>query len=74
MKHIGWIGLGKMGTPVASNLSKVGFPLTVFHRSIEKAKPFENINVTIAQNITELVIQSDIIFSMLSNDEAVSMV
>ena len=36
MKHIGWIGLGNMGTPMASNLSKAGFPLTVFNRSIEK--------------------------------------
>lgn len=74
MKHIGWIGLGNMGTPMASNLSKAGFPLTVFNRSIEKAKPFENTNVTIAQNITELVTKSEIIFTMLSNDEAVTVV
>ena len=52
MKHIGWIGLGNMGTPMASNLSKAGFPLTVFNRSIEKAKPVENTNVTIAQSVT----------------------
>jgi 3-hydroxyisobutyrate dehydrogenase len=74
MKQIGWIGLGNMGTPMASNLSKAGFPLTVFNRSIEKTKPFENTNVKIAQNVTELVTQSDIIFTMLSNDEAVAMV
>ena len=74
MKHIGWIGLGNMGTPMASNLAEAGFPLTVFNRSIEKAKPFENTNVKIAQNVTELVTQSDIIFTMLSNDEAVAMV
>ena len=74
MKHIGWIGLGNMGTPMASNLAKAGFPLTVFNRSADKTKPFENTNVTIAQNISELVGHSDIIFTMLSNDEAVSMV
>ncbi|MCI4442052.1 MAG: NAD(P)-dependent oxidoreductase [Lentimicrobium sp.] len=74
MKQIGWIGLGNMGTPMASNLSKAGFPLTVFNRSIEKTKPFENTNVTIAQNVSELVTQSDIIFTMLSNDEAVAAV
>ena len=74
MKQIGWIGLGNMGTPMASNLSKAGFPLIVFNRSTEKAKPFENTNVRIAQNVTELVTQSDIIFTMLSNDEAVAMV
>jgi 3-hydroxyisobutyrate dehydrogenase len=74
MKQIGWIGLGNMGTPMASNLSKAGFPLTVFNRGIEKTKPFENTNVTIAQNVSELVTQSDIIFTMLSNDEAVAAV
>ena len=74
MKHVGWIGLGNMGTPMALNLSKAGFPLTVFNRSIEKVKPFENTTVKIAQNITELVTQSDIIFTMLSNDEAVTKV
>ena len=74
MKHIGWIGLGNMGTPMASNLAKAGFPLTVFNRSADKTKPFENTNVTIAHNISELVGHSDIIFTMLSNDEAVSMV
>lgn len=74
MKHIGWIGLGNMGTPMASNLAKAGFPLTVFNRSADKTKPFENTNITIAHNISELVGHSDIIFTMLSNDEAVSMV
>lgn len=74
MKHIGWIGLGNMGTPMASNLSKAGFALTVFNRSIEKTKPFENTTVTITQNLTELVRHSEIIFTMLSNDEAVAMV
>jgi len=74
MKQIGWIGLGNMGTPMASNLSKAGFSLTVFNRSADKTKPFENTNITIAQNISELVGHSEIIFTMLSNDEAVSMV
>lgn len=74
MKHIGWIGLGNMGTPMASNLSKAGFPLTVFNRSIEKTKPFEKTQVAVAPRVTKLVTDSDIIFTMLSNDEAVAMV
>ena len=74
MKQIGWIGLGNMGTPMASNLSKAGFPLTVCNRSIEKTKPFENTQVTIAQNVTELVANTNIIFTMLSNDDAVAKV
>jgi len=34
--RIGFIGLGKMGRPMASNLSKAGFSLTVYDRD-EKA-------------------------------------
>jgi 3-hydroxyisobutyrate dehydrogenase-like beta-hydroxyacid dehydrogenase len=29
-KHIGFIGLGRMGMPMASNLMKGGYELTVF--------------------------------------------
>jgi 3-hydroxyisobutyrate dehydrogenase len=74
MKHIGWIGLGNMETPMASNLLKAGFPLTLFNRSIDKTKPFENTAATIAENLWELVAESDIIFTMLSNDEALEQV
>lgn len=74
MKHIGWIGLGNMGTPMANNLLKAGFPLTVFNRSIDKTKTFENTAAIIAENLRELVAQSDIIFTMLSNDEALEAV
>ncbi|WP_396169076.1 NAD(P)-dependent oxidoreductase [Flavobacterium sp.] len=74
MKQIGWVGLGNMGTPMASNLLKAGFPLTVFNRSIDKTKPFENTAATIAENLKELVTQSNIIFTMLSNDEALEQV
>jgi len=74
MKQIGWIGLGNMGTPMASNLLKAGFPLTVFNRTIDKTKPFENTAAIIAKNLRELVAKSDIIFTMLSNDEALEQV
>jgi 3-hydroxyisobutyrate dehydrogenase len=74
MKQIGWVGLGNMGTPMASNLLKAGFPLTVFNRSVDKTKPFENTAATIAKNLRELVAKSDIIFTMLSNDEALEQV
>ena len=54
MKQIGWIGLGNMGTPMASNLSKAGFPLTVFNRSIEKAKEVAKIEYDSTKNSTFL--------------------
>ncbi len=37
-EKIGWIGLGKMGAPMAKNMVKAGFPLTVWNRTREKTK------------------------------------
>ncbi len=36
--RVGFIGLGTMGLPMARNLAKAGFPLTVFTRTAEKAR------------------------------------
>ena len=33
MERIGFIGLGIMGKPMARNLLKAGYPLTVYNRS-----------------------------------------
>ena len=40
MQSIGFIGLGTMGTGMARNLAKAGFPLTVMTRRFEKAEEF----------------------------------
>jgi len=74
MKKIGWIGLGNMGTPMAKNLEKANFPLTVYNRSIDKTNDFKGTGTTIADTIAELVKNSDIVFTMISNDTAASAV
>jgi 3-hydroxyisobutyrate dehydrogenase len=38
MKHIGYIGLGIMGRPMAANLMKAGFEVTVWNRTAGKAE------------------------------------
>lgn len=60
-----------MGYPMAKNLEKAGFPLSVYNRNKAKAAGFEEQSI-IREDIGELVDHSDIIFSMLTNDEAVS--
>ncbi|GAA4165814.1 NAD(P)-dependent oxidoreductase [Chryseobacterium ginsenosidimutans] len=72
-EKIGFIGLGNMGYPMAKNLEKAGFPLSVYNRTIEKAEDFKE-KSTVYQNISDLVKNSDIIFTMLTNDEAVKIV
>jgi 3-hydroxyisobutyrate dehydrogenase-like beta-hydroxyacid dehydrogenase len=40
IKKIAYLGLGTMGSGMASNLLKAGYQLTVWNRSPEKCKPF----------------------------------
>lgn len=72
-EKIGFIGLGNMGHPMAKNLEKAGFPLSVYNRTIEKAEDFKK-KSTVYSTVTDLVKNSDIIFTMLTNDEAVKAV
>lgn len=59
-----------MGHPMAKNLEKAGFPLSVYNRSADKAADFSAAS-QVCTDIPKLVAESDIIFTMLSNDDAV---
>lgn len=72
-EKIGFIGLGKMGFPMAKNLEKAGFPLSVYNRTIEKADDFKAKSIVFT-TVTELVKNNDVIFTMLTNDDAVKAV
>lgn len=69
-KKIGWIGLGNMGFPMAKNLENAGFPLSVFNRTPNKSEPFTD-RSEVYISALELVKNCDIIFTMVSNDEAI---
>jgi 3-hydroxyisobutyrate dehydrogenase len=70
-EQIGFIGLGSMGLPMAKNLEKAGFALSVYNRTASRATDFAN-NSKVCNSIAELVNSSDIIFTMLTNDAAVT--
>lgn len=72
-EKIGFIGLGNMGHPMAKNLEKAGFHLSVYNRTSEKAEDFKE-GSTVSSTVSELVQNSDIIFTMLTNDHAVESV
>jgi 3-hydroxyisobutyrate dehydrogenase len=69
---IGFLGLGKMGFPMASRLVSNGFEVIVYNRSINKSmefsKKWKNEFVTLPK---ELVNKSDILIIMVSDDDAV---
>jgi 3-hydroxyisobutyrate dehydrogenase-like beta-hydroxyacid dehydrogenase len=71
-QRIGWIGLGKMGAPMALNLVKTGFDLTVYNRTAAKAEPLRQAGARAAASIAELAAASDIVISMIDDDAALA--
>ena len=72
--QISWIGLGHMGTPMASNLLKAGFDIAVYNRSVEKMKPLVDAGAKPYTSLDDVRENSNVIFTMLSDDSAVSSV
>ena len=74
MKKIGFIGIGLMGFPMAKNILKSGYKLKVFNRSLVKAEPLKDFGAEISKTVSELVKDSEIIITMLTDDKAVDQV
>jgi 2-hydroxy-3-oxopropionate reductase len=59
---------------MASNLLKKKLNLKVFSRTIDKAKPLEKLGAVVSNSLGEAVKDTDIIITMLTDDEAVEKV
>ncbi|MFC8685476.1 NAD(P)-dependent oxidoreductase [Brevibacillus porteri] len=68
---IGWIGLGNMGIPMGSNLLAAGYDVRVWNRTPGKAAPLVALGAKETATLSELVTQSDVLFTMVSDDDAV---
>ena len=74
-QKVGWIGLGKMGIPMSSNLVKAGYSLTVYNRTAEKTKALADQGAAVVDSPKAAAEGQDVIISMISDDtvlEAVS--
>ena len=71
---IGFIGIGLMGFPMAKNLLKSGYKLKVFNRSQVKADRLKEFGAEISTSIKEVVTNSDVVITMLTDDAAVEKV
>ncbi|CDR35249.1 NAD(P)-dependent oxidoreductase [Criblamydia sequanensis] len=67
---IGFIGLGKMGTPIALNLLEGGVDLRVYNRSKPKLEPLILKGAKAVNQPKDLFNETNLVFSMLANDEA----
>ena len=72
--QIGFIGIGLMGFPMAKNLLKSGYNLKAYNRSQDKADRLKEFGAEISVSIKDVVTNSDIIITMLTDDNAVEKV
>ena len=71
---ISFIGTGLMGFPMAKNLLQKNLDLKIFSRTLEKAKPLGELGGKIINSLGKTVLDADIIFTMLTDDDAVEKV
>ena len=71
MQRTGFIGLGVMGRPMASNLARKGFPLVVFDINPAPLPELVAIGARAAASCAEVAAASDIVVTMLPNSASV---
>jgi 2-hydroxy-3-oxopropionate reductase len=65
--NVGFIGLGIMGRPMASNLIEAGYLLAVYARRPEAAQPLANAGAKLFDSPAALAANTDIVFTMVSD-------
>jgi len=66
------IGLGQMGHALATNLVQAGYPLTVYNRTARKADDLVRLGAQLAASPTEAVRHADVVFTMVTDDAALT--
>ena len=67
---IGFIGLGKLGLPIATNLLKAGYNLRVYNRTASKAEPLLAQGAYLASQPADTVTSGGIVASLVWDDAA----
>jgi 3-hydroxyisobutyrate dehydrogenase-like beta-hydroxyacid dehydrogenase len=73
-ERIGFIGLGNMGLPMATNLLEAGYKLRVYNRTPEKAQTLTERGAELVSSPAEVVASDGIVVTMLANDAALEAV
>jgi 3-hydroxyisobutyrate dehydrogenase len=68
--RVALLGLGTMGAGMAGRLLSAGFPLSVYNRNAERAKPYAERGATIASSPREAASHAEIVISMVADDVA----
>ncbi len=69
--RIGVVGLGVMGSPMATRLLQAGYHVKVFNRTPEKCRALEEQGAVAVATAKQLAAESDVLILMLADDAAV---
>lgn len=70
-QNVGFIGLGIMGQPMALNLVKAGFKVSVFNRTAGKAEALERAGAKVATSPAEAARDAEFVVVIVSDSAAV---
>ena len=70
LPSIAFLGLGAMGAPMAANLVRKGFAVTVWNRNAKRSAALGRLGAKVAATPRECVLAADVIVTMLSDAEA----
>jgi 3-hydroxyisobutyrate dehydrogenase-like beta-hydroxyacid dehydrogenase len=74
MAKIGFLGLGEMGTPMASRLLRAGHHVVVWNRSAERTVPLAREGAAVASSPAKAAAGADFVITMLATPEALEQV
>src|SRR5471030_567017 len=69
-QKIGWIGMGRMGFPMAERLIKAGHDVTIWNRTRSKEEPLEKLGGKVVDHPADLK-SVDILFSIVATGQDV---
>jgi 3-hydroxyisobutyrate dehydrogenase-like beta-hydroxyacid dehydrogenase len=68
---VAFIGIGKMGLPMAGNVLRAGHDLTVFNRTASRCDPLAGDGATVAGSAAEAVRGAEVLVTMVADGAAV---
>jgi 3-hydroxyisobutyrate dehydrogenase-like beta-hydroxyacid dehydrogenase len=68
---VAFIGIGKMGLPMAGNVLRAGHELTVFNRTASRCDPLRDDGATVAASAAEAVRGAEVLVTMVADGAAV---
>src|SRR5215471_2354206 len=72
--RVGFVGLGLMGLPMARNVLKAGYQLTVWNRTAAKARPLVEAGAQQADSPAEVARRSDVVLTIVTDSPDVEAV